>query len=135
MVGIINLKRFNIPVEIRVVLHSKTVEGLPAIAEFIQKKLTMVNHVAFMGLEKMGFGSTNWNYLFVNPRDYGPLLAKAINILRPTRIPLSVCNIPLCMVPMEIRPFARRSISDWKNDYPSGCDPCSTEVGVFRILQ
>lgn len=131
--GIVNLKRFNIPVEVRAVLHSQTHKGILELAEFIRRNLTMVNHVAFMGLEKMGFGSTNWDYLFVNPRDYGPQLSEAVQILDQARIPVSIYNVPLCMLPPQAHQFARQSISDWKNDYPQECSSClkKTECSGF----
>lgn len=122
--GIINLKRYRIAVEIRVVLHSQTANGLTDLADFIQRNLTMVDHVAFMGLEKMGFGSTNWNYLFVNPRDYAPQLSQAVFTLHNAGIPVSIYNTPLCMTPSSVHQFARQSISDWKNEYPPECSPC-----------
>jgi His-Xaa-Ser system radical SAM maturase HxsC len=125
--GILNLKRYGIPVEIRVVLHSQTWEGLPELAEFLRRNLTMVNQVAFMGLEKMGFGSTNWNYLFVNPREYSVAIDKAVRILARARIPVFLFNLPLCMIPSHLHPFSKQSISDWKNDYPEECSSCSAK--------
>jgi His-Xaa-Ser system radical SAM maturase HxsC len=123
--GIINLKRVGIRVEIRVVMHRDTVGGLENLAEFIRRNLTMVDHVAFMGLERMGFGATNWNYLFVNPREYAPILERAVRILDHAKINTSIYNTPLCMLPDRLHRFALQSISDWKNDFPTACEPCS----------
>jgi His-Xaa-Ser system radical SAM maturase HxsC len=122
--GILNLRRFGIPVEIRVVLHSQTCDTLVRTADFIVRNLTMVNHVAFMGLERVGFGATNWEYLFVNPREYASALAESVCRVGHARIPVSIYNIPLCMLPTDMYRFATRSISDWKNDYPEECKPC-----------
>ena len=123
--GIINLKRFGIGVEIRLVMHKDTIAGMEDLAEFIRRNLTMVDHVAFMGLERMGFAATNWKYLFVNPRDYAATLGRAVRILDHAKIRTSIYNTPLCMLPDDLHSFAEQSISDWKNDFPEECAECS----------
>lgn len=122
--GIINLKRFGIRVEIRIVMHKETWPGVVDLAEFIRRNLPMVDHVAFMGLERMGFGITNWNYLFVDPREYSPTLERAVQRLAQSFINVSIYNIALCLLPESLHKFARQSISDWKNDYLETCGIC-----------
>ena len=67
--GILNLKRFNQRVEIRVVVHKQTFSRLPQLAEFISRNLLFVDHVAFMGLEITGFTKANMDDLWINPSD------------------------------------------------------------------
>ncbi|MEE8114785.1 MAG: radical SAM protein, partial [Nitrososphaerales archaeon] len=49
--GIMNLRRCNQRIEVRVVLHSLTIERLPKLAEFLCRNLPFVDHIALMGLE------------------------------------------------------------------------------------
>jgi len=52
--GIMNLKRCQQRIEIRVVLHRHTIDRLPALARFITRNLPFVDHVALMGLAARG---------------------------------------------------------------------------------
>jgi hypothetical protein len=49
---------------------------------------------------------------------------RPLTVLAAARMRVSVYNLPLCVVPDSVRPFAVRSISDWKNAYPAVCAPC-----------
>ena len=123
--GILNLKQLGVRVEIRVVIHSQTVERLPELATFIARNLTFVDHVALMGLELMGFAKTNLDALWADPIDYKDTLERAVRVLHRARVPLSVYNHQLCVVTPFVRQFACKSISDWKNMYASECNGCA----------
>jgi His-Xaa-Ser system radical SAM maturase HxsC len=123
--GIINLKRCGVGVEIRVVLHRQTVDRLPALARFIARNLPVVDHVALMGLEMMGYVKMNLDALWVDPADYQQQLVRAVRVLNAARMSVSVYNHQLCILDRELWPFARKSISDWKNEYLSVCEGCS----------
>jgi His-Xaa-Ser system radical SAM maturase HxsC len=131
--GILNLKRLNQKVEIRVVVHKQTCEGLPALAEFIARNLLFVDHVALMGLEMTGFTRANLDALWIDPVDYKAELSKAVRILRSYGLNTSVYNHPLCLVNPDVEPSYVKSISDWKNEYASECGPCTRkqECGGF----
>lgn len=131
--GILNLKRFNQKVEIRVVIHKQTCDGLPQLAEFIARNLLFVDHVALMGLEITGFTRANMESLWIDPIDYKDQLSQAVKILSAYGIHTSVYNHPLCLVNQDVEPWYVRSISDWKNEYASECKPCARkhECGGF----
>lgn len=131
--GILNLKRFGQRVEIRVVLHAQTIERLPDLARFISRNLTFVDHVALMGLEMTGFTLANLGELWIDPWDYQDQLADAVHQLDSARIRTSIYNHQLCTISRNLWPFARRSISDWKNEYLAECDACAvrSECGGF----
>uniref|UniRef100_UPI003F4925FB His-Xaa-Ser system radical SAM maturase HxsC n=1 Tax=Cupriavidus yeoncheonensis TaxID=1462994 RepID=UPI003F4925FB len=131
--GILNLKRLNQKVEIRVVLHKQTYEGLPALAEFIARNLLFVDHVALMGLEMTGFTRANLDSLWIDPADYKAELSKAVKVLRSYGIKTSVYNHQLCLVNADVEPEYVKSISDWKNEYAPECESCTrrTECGGF----
>jgi len=123
--GILNLKRLRQKVEIRVVIHKQTYERLPELAEFIARNLTMVDHVALMGLEITGFTRANLPELWIDPWDYRDELKRAISILSGHRINVSIYNHQLCVIDNNTWPYAKKSISDWKNEYMSECDGCT----------
>jgi His-Xaa-Ser system radical SAM maturase HxsC len=119
--GILNLKRLNQRVEIRVVLHKQSYSRLPQLAEFIARNLTFVDHVALMGLEITGFTKANMPELWIDPWDYREELWAAVNLLDSYRINVSVYNHQLCVLDRRAWRFARKSISDWKNEYLPEC--------------
>lgn len=131
--GILNLKRLNQKVEIRVVIHKQTYEGLPALAEFIARNLLFVDQVALMGLEMTGFTRANLDSLWIDPIEYKDELSRAVKLLTSYGIKTSVYNHPLCLVNKDVKRVYVKSISDWKNEYPPECAPCTrkTECGGF----
>jgi hypothetical protein len=86
-----------------------------------------------MGLELFGFGKTNAEELWLDPIDYRNELADAVGTLARAGAPVSIYNHALCVLPRELWPFARKSISDWKNTYVEECSRCGHrhECGGF----
>lgn len=123
--GIINLKRCGLRVEVRVVLHSQTIDRLPQLGRFIARNLPFVDHVALMGLEMMGYTRANLGALWIDPFDYRAQLRDAVSELREARMNVSIYNHQLCVLDRALWPFARKSISDWKNEFVDACGPCS----------
>lgn len=131
--GILNLKRAGVRVEIRFVIHRETYERLPAFAEFIARNLVFVDHVALMGLEPIGFAKANAERLWIDPVEYQAELGRAVATLARAGVVVSVYNHQLCVVDRRLWPYARQSISDWKNEYLPQCSECSVrhECGGF----
>lgn len=123
--GILNLKELGQRVEIRVVIHKQTCDDLPALAEFISRNLLFVDQVALMGLEMTGFTLANLESLWIDPVEYKDKLSEAVRILKSYRIPVSVYNLPLCLVNSDVEEAYVCSISDWKNEYAQECLGCS----------
>ena len=90
-------------------------------------------HVALMGLEMMGFARTNLDAIWIDPVEYQAQLAKAVHLLAQHGFNLSICNHQLCTLPEELWPYARKSFSDWKNEYLDVCTPCAvrSQCGGF----
>jgi len=131
--GILNLKSKRLLVEIRVVVHKQTYERLPHLAQFIARNLTFVDQVVFMGLEITGFTRANLKDLWIDPVEYQPQLVDAVEYLADSRIKTSVYNHQLCITDRRLWKYARRSISDWKNEYFAECANCTvrSECGGF----
>lgn len=131
--GVLNLKKLNQRVEIRVVIHKQTYKDLVELAEFIGRNLLFVDQVALMGLEMMGFTRSNLDLLWIDPLEYKNELSKAVSILKNYGVNVLVFNHQLCLVNKDIEPYYVKSISDWKNEYAKECDGClrKEECGGF----
>jgi His-Xaa-Ser system radical SAM maturase HxsC len=124
VVGVLRLKDKGQRVEIRVVLHAITAPKLKQTCEWFARNLPFVDHVALMGLENTGFALANQELLWIDPIDYGEDLATGVQVLKAAGVPVSVYNLPLCVLNQSIWDVAVQSISDWKNTYLPACDEC-----------
>jgi His-Xaa-Ser system radical SAM maturase HxsC len=135
MVGLHNLARYKQRVEIRIVVHRQTYERLPKLAEFIYRNCPFTAHVALMGLELMGYTKTNLKELWIDPVEYQPQLEAAVDSLVWGGMNVSIYNHQLCVIPRRLWPYARKSISDFKNIYLDECQRCSVRDqcgGLFK---
>ena len=76
ILGLYNLARCEVPIEIRVVVHKQTYRRLPQLAEFIYRNLPFASHVALMGMEMFGYVHLNLDTLWIDPFDYQRELKK-----------------------------------------------------------
>jgi His-Xaa-Ser system radical SAM maturase HxsC len=123
--GILALGRLRQRVEIRVVLQKHTVPAMVEIAEFIARNLPFVEKVALMGLEMTGLARANLADVWADPHDYRSELVEAAMVLKHARVRVDIYNHQLCVLDPRVWPLAVRSISDWKNEYVSACEPCT----------
>jgi His-Xaa-Ser system radical SAM maturase HxsC len=132
--GLHNLALLGQPVGLRTILHAMTIKRLTQYAAFIYQNLPFVFQVAFMGMETRGLASQNLAQLWVDPYEYQDQLAHAVRYLARRMVPVSIYNHQLCLLPRELWPYARKSITDWKQAYPPACEGCSQRAccgGVF----
>jgi His-Xaa-Ser system radical SAM maturase HxsC len=135
VLGLQQLARFGLRVEIRVVLHSITVPRLPQLAEYIYRNLTFAEHIALMGLENIGYAPRNMDTLWIDPCDYQNQLESAVEFLAARGMNVSIYNHQLCVLRKSLWKFARKSISDWKNIYLEECSSCKVKAecgGFFK---
>jgi His-Xaa-Ser system radical SAM maturase HxsC len=124
VLGLQQLARYGLRVEIRVVLHALTIPRLAELADYIYRNLTFAEHVALMGLENIGYAPRNMDKLWIDPADYQDQLEQAVEILSTRGIHVSIYNHQLCVLRRSLWKFACKSISDWKNIYLDECGPC-----------
>jgi His-Xaa-Ser system radical SAM maturase HxsC len=125
LVGLHNLARYGRRIEIRVVIHKQTYQRLPQLAEFLYRNCPFAVHVALMGLELMGYTKTNLQQLWIDPFDYQDELEAAVTYLSRAGMNVSIYNHQLCVLRRTMWPYARKSISDYKNIYLDACQQCS----------
>lgn len=125
ILGLHNLARYNQRLEVRIVLHKQSIPRLTKLAKYIYKNLPFVEHIAFMGLEFIGYTPHNIDKLWIDPFDYQKELSEAVEYLSGQGMHVSIYNTSLCVLPQHLWQFARKSISDWKNDYLPECTTCT----------
>jgi His-Xaa-Ser system radical SAM maturase HxsC len=125
ILGLHNLARYNQRLEIRIVLHKQSIQRLTKLARYIYKNLPFAEHVTFMGLEFIGYTPHNIDKLWIDPMDYNEELIEAVEFLSEQGMHVSIYNSQLCVLPERLWKFARKSISDWKNDYLPECQNCT----------
>ena len=125
--GLYNAAEAGLAVEIRIVLHKQSIPRLKQLAEFIYWNFPFAVHVAFMGLENMGYVKKNWEDLWIDPVEYMDSLGEAVKYLYLRRMNVSIYNLQLCLLPQSLWSFARKSISDFKNEYLDVCERCSVQ--------
>jgi His-Xaa-Ser system radical SAM maturase HxsC len=123
--GLHQAARYGIRTEIRVVLHRLTIPRLNRLVEYIHRNLSFVEHVALMGLEYVGYTPRNIAELWIDPFDYQAELESAVFYLAMRCLPVSIYNHQLCVLKPSLWPYARKSISDWKNMYLPECEACA----------
>lgn len=132
--AILNLGKFYRFIEIRFVITKRNYNRMPSFSEFIYRNFPFVSHVAFMGMEITGFANDNFDEVWVDPTEYADSLKDAVLNLHQRNIRTSIYNVPLCLTQDEVWPFARKSISNWKNDYLNDCADCDMRgncCGIF----
>jgi len=132
--GLYSLALLEQPVGLRMVLHALTIERLPQYTEFIYRNLPFVINVAFMGMETTGLAEKNLDLLWADPYEYWHKLNDAVKFLVRRNVPVSIYNHQLCTLPRDLWPFAKRSISTWKETYLPLCSECNEKnncCGIF----
>ena len=135
ILGLHNMARYNIRIEVRIVLHKQTIERLYELSKFIYNNLPFVEHIALMGLEYTGYTPFNHDLLWIDPVEYQTELEKSVRFLRQNLMNVSIYNLQLCLLPETLWQHSRRSISDWKQTYLDECNKCSKLdecAGVFE---
>ena len=138
MAGIFNLAAFGAANELRIVINKLNYVRLPQMATFIQKNLPFVAWTAFMAMEHIGHARSNERNVWIEPIDYAGQLEETVRTLAQWRKEVAVYNVPLCLIPESIHPYAQKSISDWKNKYLPECEQCSLKskcCGLFATSQ
>lgn len=125
ILGILKLKDRGQRVEVRVVLHAITAPIIAETCRWLSRNLPFVDHVALMGLENTGFALANADALWIDPVDYADQLADGVETLRSAGVPVSVYNLPRCVLPRSVWSNAIQSISDWKNGFVEECSTCA----------
>jgi len=136
--GFYKCATYGLSTEVRVVISKQNYDDLADLMYFIYRNIPFVDHIALMGLEYIGFALNNLKTIHISPLEYMEELKQAIKLCRNYALPVSIYNLPLCLVHKDIRHYARQSISDWKNEFSKICYNCEYKnecAGMFTSTQ
>jgi His-Xaa-Ser system radical SAM maturase HxsC len=125
--GLLELQAHQQPIQLRIVLIQPILSWLPQLCSFIARNLPFVQEVALMGCEPTGFALANKDLCRVDMGDWASTLEGAVDTLTRYGLQPVLMNLPLCALPRNIRRYAHRSISDWKQTYAEECSKCSAK--------
>jgi len=123
--GLFNLARLQCNIELRFVVSRLNYTRLPYLADSMFRTYPFVSHVAIMGLEMTGYAKDNQQDVWIDPLDYHHELSRFVSEARRRGLNFSLYNHQLCVIDQCAWPIARRSISDWKQDYSPECVGCT----------
>lgn len=134
LLGLYNLERMSADIELRYVLTKMNYARLPQMSDFIYRNLPFVRYISLMGLEYTGYTIKNHDRVWVDPIQYQDELRKAVKYLAGWNMDVSIFNLSHCVLPEDLWSYARKSISDWKNNFEPFCDECTMKAqccGLF----
>lgn len=122
--GFYRCAQYNISTEVRIVISKQNYNDLSNLIYFIYRNIPFVDHIALMGLEYIGFAINNFKEIHISPLEYQSNLYQAVLDCYNYSLPISIYNLPLCLLHNQIKNYAKQSISDWKNEYSEICSNC-----------
>ena len=131
--NLMDISIYRIPIELRFVITKQNYQNMLDFAVFVTRNLPFVVNIAFMGVELMEQGFCNQEEIWISPQKMIPFLIQAVQYLKTFDMPVSIYNIPHCMLPEEYHELTFKSISSWKRSYFDFCSKCrySKSCGGF----
>ena len=133
--GLYNLALYGVRIGIRVVLHKMTYKRLPQLADYIYHNFPFVTQVAFMQMETIGLAEKNIDKIWIDPHDYNQELEEAVNLLSTRGIVTYIYNAQLCVLPLAMREYSTKSISEWKDIYLEECLECKMKDSCGGLFE
>lgn len=122
--NLIKLSTYFVPIELRFVITKLNYENMEEYVRFVYRNLPFVQNIAFMGMELAESAAENKDLLWVHPKEFLPVLEKAIDYLEDFQMPVSIYNLQPCLINEKYRKYIYNSISEWKRVFVSACDNC-----------
>lgn len=125
--GLINAGNSGIPIELRYIPTQLNISQLENTIDLATRCFSSIVQISIMNLEPTGWAKKNWNQLVSYPQSHLEALRASIEAADRAKVPVYLFNYPLCHLDQVTRPYAIKSISDWKNYYPDECNGCSVK--------
>jgi len=131
--GIHNISKYNVPIEIRVVIHGINYPFIPEIAELINNELGNVS-VVFLYFDIIGSAYLNREKLVVPMTKVAGYLEKGIDTLRDKEV--SLYHFPLCTINKKYRKHAKgKTVEDRRIIFVKECNSCKEKdkcCGIWK---
>jgi len=122
--GLLNLSASMHEIELRIVIVKQNYKFLEHILDFINNSFPNIRTISLMNLEPVGWAKKNYEELYISVEEQNQYLTALISTFNIFRFDIKLLNYPLCLLNEKLRPYAVKSISDWKNYYPEECSLC-----------
>jgi len=134
--GIINLIRYNIMPEIRIVINKINYNSLDKIANFLKKQFSNYGlDITFINIDIIGNALINKENVFVNYPKIKPKIQKAVDILQ-HKFNLRLLNFPHCTLDQLYQKYAEGlDIDPRRIKYIEFCNDCSKRSACQGILK
>lgn len=121
--------------EIRIILHKKTVAALPATLKFLLDKFpdTSRYSVTLIHYEIEGMSETNHRSVGLKFAASSKVLDKALPLIR-RFADLRLYHFPLCQVSPELRPLCRVTLPKEDRVYPPVCARCAVKNRCLGLM-
>lgn len=133
-VGIKNLLKNKVCVELRVVLSKLNVDDFAEIANLIIKEFSGIEYVSIIAMEMTGTARTNMEKVWIPYKETFNRIAPSVRKLIENGVDVKLYNFPLCTVESTYWTLCEKSISENKVKYAETCDDCKYKKncgGVF----
>ena len=132
--GIKNLLKFNIPVEVRVIINKMNYKSLPEITKFVSEEFSGVSRFVFVNIKYTGNAFFNRDKVFVRIKDVVPYAEKAAKILIVNKINTRFFHFPLCMLSEDFRDLAKGVTKDTEElTFVDCCNKCNLKENCPMI--
>ncbi len=122
--GLLNLSSSMHGIELRIVIVKHNYKSLEYILDFINNSFPNIRSISLMNLEPVGWAKKNYDKLYISVEEQNKYLTSLMSKFNIIRFDIKLLNYPLCLLNEKLRPYAVKSISDWKNYYPEECNLC-----------
>lgn len=129
------LLRAGARIELRTVVLTTNAPQLADLARHIVHRLSHIESWSIMQLESIGYARNRWKELLFDHASHFAPIAAALNLASLHGLRAFLFNFPLCTVPSAYRPFAVRSISDWKQKYVEPCLRCTARAACSGFFE
>ncbi len=140
--GIKNLQKNGIDVEIRIVVNAINAQYINDIAMMISHDFSTVSSVKIMAMEMLGNAAKNLDEVWLPYDSFFEAVKQAVDTLVKGKIDVAIYNMPLCLVKPEYWHICKQSISDYKIRFFEKCEKCSVRdacggvfAGTYRMLE
>ena len=123
--GLSNMEANGQIIELRIVPTTKNINYIPNILSFVASSYSNIKIVSIMNVEPKGWARKNYTSIYVPIKNQVASLLKSIDVSVQHGIDVRLFNYPICLLSEELRSYAVKSISDWKNYYSGECDICT----------
>ena len=122
--------------EIRLVLHKKSIAGFPATLGFLLKRFPRASEysVRVIHYEIEGMSDENHPSVGLSFTDSARVVNAALPLIR--RFPdIELYHFPLCQVRKELRPLCRVTLPPEDRAYPAPCRRCSARKDCLGVMK